>query len=118
MSMVEVLKKRRERRKKSSRKKLSGTVEVPRLSVYKSNKYLYVQAIDDVKETTLASASSLKYGDGFKLNKKTAEKVGEDIAKVLIGKKIDKVVFDRNGFLYAGKIKALADSARKNGLKF
>jgi large subunit ribosomal protein L18 len=118
MSKIEIGKKRRLRRKKSIRTKILGTSSTPRMSVYRSNKYLYVQVIDDSIESTIASASSLKYGKDFKLNKKTAEKVGEDIAKILKEKKIDSVVFDRNGFLYTGKIKSLADSARKNGLKF
>jgi large subunit ribosomal protein L18 len=119
MSKVELGKKRRFRRKKSIRKKINGTSNKPRLSVYKSNKFIYVQAIDDDNGITIVSASSLKYDskDG-KLNIKTAAKVGEEIANKLKEKKIEDVVFDRNAFLYTGKIKALADSARKNGLKF
>jgi large subunit ribosomal protein L18 len=115
----ELNKKRRTRRKKSIRLKINGTSQKPRLSVYKSNKYIYVQAIDDTEGKTLVSASNLKYEEKEqKLNTKIAVKVGEDIAKKLKEKNISEVVFDRNGFLYTGRIKALADSARKNGIKF
>ncbi|HOV13278.1 MAG TPA: 50S ribosomal protein L18 [Spirochaetota bacterium] len=119
MLKVELGKKRRARRKLSIRRDIFGTSSKPRLSVFRSNKYIYVQAIDDDAGKTIASASSLSYDHTkFKLNKKTAEKVGEDIALKLKKCNIDTVVFDRNGFLYTGKIKVLADSARKNGLKF
>jgi large subunit ribosomal protein L18 len=119
MSKIELNKKRRMRRKKSIRLKINGNSSKPRLSVYKSNKYIYVQAIDDNAGITIVSSSSIKYeGKDKKLNKTTAIKVGEEIAKKLKEKNIDEVIFDRNGFLYTGKIKALADSARKNGLKF
>lgn len=118
---LELKKKRRLRRKRVIRKKIFGTALKPRLSVYRSNRYIYVQAIDDEKGITIASSSSLLFkekGAGVKLNKEIAAKVGEDIAKKLLSKKIEKVVFDRNGFLYTGRIKALADAARKAGLKF
>ncbi len=119
MLKIELGKKRRSRRKLSIRKKIFGTSSEPRMSVFRSNKYMYVQVIDDTTGKTLASASSLAYDhDKFKLNKVTCEKVGEEIALKLLKLKIDTVVFDRNGFLYTGKIKHLADSARKNGLKF
>ena len=111
--------KRRTRRKKSIRNTIFGTALKPRLSVFKSNKYIYIQAIDDDKGITIAAASSITYDEKkFKMNKATSEKVGEDIAKKLKEKNIEYVVFDRNGFLYTGRIKSLADSARKNGLKF
>ena len=113
-SVIEVSKKRRVRRKK-----IYGTTSKPRLSIFKSNKYIYVQAIDDSVGKTLASASSFVLDKkSSKLNKETAEKVGVEIAVKLKEKNIDTVVFDRNGFLYTGRIKALADAARKNGLKF
>lgn len=119
MLKVQLSNKRRLRRKQSIRKDIFGTSTVPRLSVFRSNKYIYVQAIDDNSGKTIASASSLSYDHAKnKLNKATAEKIGEDIASKLKKINVDTVVFDRNGFLYTGKIKALADSARKNGLKF
>jgi len=120
MLKKEWVKERRARRKLSISKKIKGTKDRPRLSVFKSNKYIYIQAIDDDNGVTLASASSFILGKNkkLKLNKATAEKVGEIIAEKLLSLKIDQAVFDRNGFLYTGKIKFLADSARKKGLKF
>lgn len=119
MEKLKLQKKRRLRRKRIIRKKIHGTVNRPRLSVFKSNKYIYAQAIDDDKGNTLIASSSLIYDKkNRKLNKEIAAKVGEDIGKKLLEKKIDTVYFDRNGFLYTGKIKALADGARKAGLKF
>lgn len=112
---------RRIRRKKSIKTKMFGTIEKPRLSVFRSNKYIYVQAIDDNNGTTLASASSIAYfkdKKAVKLNKEIAKKVGEDIAEELKKKKIETVVFDRNGYLYTGKVKILADAAREKGIKF
>lgn len=96
-----------ERRHKRIRSTLSGTAERPRLSVFKSNKFLYAQLIDDTKGHTLAQATS-----------DDAKKVGMDIAKAGKALKIDKVVFDRGGYLYTGKIKAIADGAREGGLNF
>ena len=118
MNKIKLTKKRRDRRKKSIRTKIFGTSLKPRLSVFRSNKYIYIQAIDDESGNTLASASNIKYNDSEKkLNVKIAAKVGEDIALKLKEKNISEAVFDRNGFLYTGKIKALADSARKSGIK-
>ena len=111
------VKERRKRRKLSIRKKIKGTKDKPRLSVYKSNRYIYVQAIDDDNGVVLASASSLSLDKNLKLNKKTAEKVGEVMGEKLLSLKIDKAVFDRNGFLYTGKIASLAEAMRKKGLK-
>lgn len=96
-----------ERRHKRIRSTLSGTAERPRLSVFKSNKFLYAQLIDDTKGHTLAQATS-----------NDAKSVGIDIAKKAKALKIDKVVFDRGGYLYTGKIKSIADSAREGGLNF
>lgn len=107
---------KRNRRHARIRAKVFGTEARPRLSVFKSNRYIYAQIIDDEKGKTLAGASSLSEKKGTMLNK--AEKVGAQIAEIAIGKKIKKVVFDRGGFLYAGHIKALAESARKGGLSF
>ena len=99
------------------RGKISGTSECPRLSVFRSNKQIYAQVIDDVNGVTLASASSLKVD--VKLPKKEmAAKVGEMIAVSAKEAGVEKVAFDRNGYLYHGRIKELADAARKGGLKF
>lgn len=98
---------RRNRKRKKIRAKISGTSDCPRLSVFKSNKALYAQLIDDDLALTLASASG-----------SDATKVGADLAKKAIAKKVEKVVFDRGGYIYAGKVRALAESARKAGLKF
>lgn len=111
------IKERRNRRKLSIRKKIKGTKDKPRLSVYRSNRYIYIQAIDDDKGVTLASASSITLDKKLKLNKKTAEKVGEAMAEKLLSLKINEAVFDRNGFLYTGKISSLAEAMRKKGLK-
>lgn len=104
-------------RKQRIRKKIVGTPEQPRLSVYRSLRYIYVQLIDDMNGKTLASASSLgdKKGAG---NLKAAQDVGKLIAEKAKALKIDKVAFDRNGFLYHGVVKSLADAARAGGLKF
>ncbi len=108
---------RRLKIKSRVRGKVAGTPERPRLSVYRSNKQIYAQIIDDLSGVTLASASSLKITD--KLPKKEmAAKVGELIAANAIEAGIQTVSFDRNGFLYHGRIKELADAARKGGLKF
>ncbi len=99
------------------RGKVFGTSERPRLSVYRSNKQIYAQVIDDVTGVTLASASSLKISE--KLPKKEiAARVGELIAANAKEAGVEAVSFDRNGYLYHGRIKELADAARKGGLKF
>ena len=102
------------------RAKVSGTPEVPRLNVFRSNQNIFAQIIDDTKGTTLVSASSidkdLKLANGS--NIEAATKVGELIAKRAKEAKITKVVFDRGGYLYHGRVKALAEAARANGLEF
>ena len=99
------------------RSKISGTAEMPRMTVFRSNKQIYVQFIDDKAGKTLASASSLKLEE--KVGKKDqAVKVGEMAAKNALEAGITAVVFDRNGYLYHGRIKELANAARKGGLKF
>lgn len=102
------------------RNKISGTHEVPRLNVFRSNKNIFAQIIDDEKGLTLVSASSieaeLKLTNGG--NKEAAIKVGELLAKRAKKEKIKKVSFDRAGYLYHGRIAALADAARENGLEF
>ncbi|HBK29534.1 MAG TPA: 50S ribosomal protein L18 [Parabacteroides sp.] len=108
---------RRLKIKTSIRGKISGTAERPRLSVFRSNKQIYAQVIDDTIGKTLASASSLKLEDkGTK--KEIAAKVGELIAKKAQEAGVQTVVFDRNGYLYHGRVKELADAARNGGLKF
>lgn len=106
----------REKRKGRIRKKISGSPERPRLTVFKSNRYVYAQIIDDVAQKTLLAASSMKDGKGA--NKKSAAIVGESIATKALQNKIEKVIFDRNGYRYHGVIKEIADAARKAGLQF
>lgn|SRR5690554_4008085 len=111
--------KNRLRRKKRIRAKVSGTAERPRLSVYRSNNHIYAQLIDDVTGNTLVTTSTLAKSVDASGNKtEQAKKVGEAIAKVCLEKGIENVVFDRNGFLYHGRVRALAESAREAGLKF
>ena len=108
---------RRIKIKKGIRGKISGSAQRPRMTVFRSNKQIYVQLVDDLTGTTLAAASSLKLTDqGTK--KEIAAKVGEVVAKKAQEAGITEVVFDRNGYLYHGRIKELADAARKGGLKF
>lgn len=112
---------RRVKRHERVRKNLSGTPEKPRLCVFRSNKNISCQIIDDVNMVTLASASSLdkdlKAEIGYGGNKEAAKKVGEAIAKRALAKGIEVVTFDRGGFLYHGRVKELADGAREGGLK-
>ena len=103
--------------KRSVRSKISGTAERPRLTVFRSNKQIYAQVIDDTTGSTLAAASSLKIEDKAP-KKEIAAKVGEQIAKSAQEAGVQAVVFDRNGYLYHGRIKELADAARNGGLKF
>ena len=98
------------------RNKVSGTPERPRLSVYRSNGNIYAQIIDDVKGNTLVSASSVKLDNGG--NIAAATEVGTQIAKLALDNDIKAVVFDRGGYLYHGRVKALADAAREAGLEF
>ena len=108
---------RRYRIKKRIRKIVTGTAERPRLNVFRSNKQIYAQVIDDLTGKTLAAASSLKLSEKAP-KKEIAAKVGELIAKSAQEAGITTVVFDRNGYLYHGRIKELADAARNGGLKF
>ena len=111
---------RRLKRHLRVRKNLSGTPEKPRLCVYRSNKNISCQIIDDVNKTTLCAASSLDKDLGLSYggNKDAAKKVGEAIAKKCLEKNIDSVRFDRGGYVYHGRVQALADAAREAGLKF
>lgn len=99
------------------RKKIAGTTTRPRLAVYFSNQHIYAQVIDDSTSTTLCSACT-KHVDMKKANVEAASKVGALIAERALASQITEVVFDRGGFLYHGKVKALADAAREAGLKF
>ncbi len=110
----------RQKRHARVRSKLSGTEARPRLNVYRSNKHIYAQLIDDVKGVTLASASTLdkEIGTEATSNAEAAQKVGELVAKRAIEKGYKAVVFDRGGYLFHGRVKTLADAARENGLEF
>ena len=100
------------------RYKISGTPECPRLSVFRSNAEIYCQVIDDVAGVTLASASSKNLGLANGGNIEAAKQVGAEIAKVAVEKGITKVVFDRSGYVYHGRVQAVAEAARENGLVF
>ena len=107
---------RRNKIKTRVRGKISGTPERPRMSVFRSNKGIYVQIIDEIAGTTLVASSSKGLEGGTKTE--VAAKVGADIAKKAMDKGITQVVFDRNGYLFHGRVKSLADAAREAGLKF
>jgi large subunit ribosomal protein L18 len=112
----------RERRKLRIRQKVNGTPAKPRLSVFRSARHIYAQVVDDVAGTTVAHASTLsrdvrgEVTEASKLD--AAKRVGSSIAKLLLAKGIEEIVFDRNGYLYHGRVRALADAARAAGLKF
>ena len=111
--------KARDARHARVRKKISGTPECPRLSVFRSLQHIYAQLIDDVNGVTIAAASSVEkdfaeYGG----NKSAARKVGELVAKRALEKGIENVVFDRGGYIYHGRVEQLAEGAREGGLKF
>ena len=104
------------------RKRVTGTAECPRLCIHFSGKHVYAQVVDDDAGRTLAAASTAERGllekSKVAANRANAEVIGKAIAERLLAKKMDRVVFDRGGFLYHGKVKALADAAREGGLKF
>lgn len=112
----------RDRRKFRIRSKVTGTADRPRLSVFRSASHIYAQVVNDETGATLATAGTLSRDlrESVKEGSKSdsAKKVGVLIAKICLEKKIDKVVFDRNGYLYHGRVKALAEAAREAGLKF
>lgn len=111
--------KARLKRHRRVRGKINGTPERPRLNVFRSANHIYCQVIDDVNGVTLVSASSMdKSFDGKGGNIEAAHKVGKEIAKKALAKNIEDVVFDRGGYLFHGRVKAMADSAREGGLKF
>ena len=106
-------------RHKRVRGKISGTAERPRLSVFRSENNIYAQIIDDVAGTTLVSASSVEKGfEGKGGNIEAAKKVGAKVAERALQKGIEEVVFDRGGYIYHGRVQALAEGAREGGLKF
>lgn len=106
------------RRHRRVRGKISGTAERPRLDVFRSSKHIYAQIIDDVAGVTLVSASSMDKGfEGFGGNVEAASKVGKMIAEKALEKGIKTIVFDRGGFVYHGRVKALAEGAREGGLE-
>jgi large subunit ribosomal protein L18 len=110
----------RKKRHARVRAKLSGTAARPRLNVFRSNQHIYAQLIDDVNGVTIASASTMEKDFGLEStsNLEAAQKVGELVAKRAVEKGFTSIVFDRGGYLYHGRIKALADTARENGLEF
>ena len=121
MARYKTKKEQRDRRHKRLRRKISGTAECPRLSVCATSKHFYAQFIDDESGRTLASVSTLNpeaRKDGVKANVEGAEKLGKLAAEKAAAAKISKVVFDRGGYKYHGKIKAFADSVRKGGIEF
>ncbi|MCT7680291.1 MAG: 50S ribosomal protein L18 [Lactobacillus crispatus] len=106
------------KRHRRIRGKISGTAERPRLSIFRSNKNIYAQLIDDVAGVTLASASTLDENVSDATKVEQAAAVGKAIAEAAKAKNISTVVFDRSGYLYHGRVQALAEAARENGLKF
>lgn len=128
MKLLKTIRKRNQkvakrlRRKVHIRKRVHGSAEMPRLTMFRSSKHMYAQVIDDVSGRTLAAASTLdkalrdQLGDLKKLDR--AKKVGELVAERALEAGVNKVVFDRNGFLYHGRVKALADGAREKGMQF
>ena len=120
VKIVNPRERRRQARKVSIRKRVTGTAERPRLSVFRSSKHIYAQVIDDLKGSTVAAACSLEKDMRSKTgaNVDAAKAVGKLVAQRAIEKGVDSVVFDRGGYLYHGRIKALADAAREGGLKF
>jgi len=109
---------RRSRIKKGIRRKLQGTPGSPRLTVFRSNKGIYAQLIDDTKGNTVAWASSMELEKKGKLNIEISKAVGKKVAERAVASGLSIVVFDRNGYLYHGNVKALAEGAREGGLKF
>lgn len=118
MANIKTKEGRRNRIKMGIRKRIEGTTVRPRLSVFKSNKAIYAQIIDDAKGHTIVSVSSSELDKKGTVNVETSKSVGKKLAERAIASGIDSIVFDRNGYLYHGNIKALADGAREGGLKF
>ncbi len=108
----------REKRKKRIRKKIFGTSERPRLSVFRSARHVYAQVINDTSGETIASVHSFKKGSEERANKEVCNALGKKLAEVCKAKNITKVVFDKNGYAYHGRVMALAEGAREGGLDF
>lgn len=108
----------RERRKLRGRKKISGSLARPRLSIYRSDTHVYAQVIDDIAGATLASVSSFEKGNHRRANTEVCGQLGKVLAERCKAKNISAVVFDKNGFTYHGRVKAFADGARAGGLQF
>lgn len=109
---------RRIRLKKSIRSKISGTAEKPRLSVYRSNKSIYGQVIDDTKGHTLASISSIDAGVSGNVNIESSKEIGKKFGEKVKGAGVNEIIFDRNGYKYHGQVKAFAEGLREAGIKF
>lgn len=114
--MTQTKQEKRNRLKAKIRSRISGTALRPRLSVFRSNKFVYAQVIDDMAGKTIVAASDVKIEKGTKIER--AKEVGKAVAEACLKNKIAQVVFDRNGFKYTGRIKLVADTAREAGLKF
>lgn len=108
----------REKKKLKIRKRVIGSAERPRLCIFRSSKHVYAQVIDDATGTTIASASTLDTDGVTGANKDACAAIGKEVAKRAVAKNIKQVVFDRNGYLYHGRVKSLADAAREGGLEF
>lgn len=123
---IKIKKEKQKRRHKRVRAKVKGTTICPRLSVFRSNKHIYVQLIDDERDQTLVAVSDLEFKNkkekmplsGIKKKSEIAYQIGQLIAKKALEKKIKKVIFDRDGYKYHGRIKAVAEGAREGGLSF
>jgi len=118
MSNIKTKEGRRNRIKMGIRSKMEGTTERPRLSVFKSNKAIYAQIIDDSKGHTVVASSSVELDKKGGVNLEISKNVGKKLAEKAVASGINAIVFDRNGYLYHGNIKALAEGAREGGLKF
>lgn len=116
--MAKIKTSKRKLRHRRVRGRVSGTIQRPRLFVFKSNQHIYCGLADDVSGRVLLSYSDMKLGKDVNNTKETAKKVGEELAKLAKKEGYKKVVFDRSGYRYHGKVKALADGARSQGLKF
>ena len=108
----------REKKKLKIRKRVTGSAERPRLTIFRSSKHVYAQVIDDATGTTIVSASTLDTDGVTGANKDACAAIGKEVAKRAVAKNIKQVVFDRNGYLYHGRVKSLAEAAREGGLEF
>lgn len=106
------------KRKKRIRKKVSGTQERPRLSLFRSSKHIFAQVIDDESGKTLASIGSFDKNSSARANKSVCAELGKKLAEICLGKEVKSVVFDKNGYAFHGRVKAFADGAREGGLVF